>query len=194
MNNRGAQAASGEVLVFLNDDIEPLSADWLNELLAQVQRPEVGVVGAKLLYPSGAIQHAGIALGLMDGTGHPHRGTLGQSFWPWSLATRNVSAVTGACLAIRRRVFEELGGFDACFPVNYNDVDLCLRARRAGYEVLCETSAVLRHLESRTRVPGISWQERELFYQRWSREMEQGDRYYSPHLTRTKEDCSLDDV
>lgn len=191
MNNQGAQAANGEVLVFLNDDVEPLSADWLKELLVQVQRPEVGVVGAMLLYPSGTIQHAGIALGLMDGAGHPHRGTLGQGFWPWTSVTRNVSAVTGACLAIRRSVFEELGGFDPSFPVNYNDVDLCLRARQAGYEVILAASAVLRHEESKTRVQGVSWRERELFFQRWGRLVEQGDPYYSPHLTRTREDCSL---
>ena len=191
MNNRGAQAANGEVLVFLNDDVEPLSADWLKELLAQLQRPEVGVVGAKLLYPSGAIQHAGIALGLMDGAGHPDRGGFGQGFWKWSAATRNVSAVTGACLAIRRRVFDELRGFDTCFPVNYNDVDLCLRARQAGYQVICETASLLRHQESKTRVQGVSWQERELFHERWGKLIEQGDPYYSPHLTRLKEDCSL---
>lgn len=194
MNNRGALAASGEVLVFLNDDVEPLSAEWLNELVAQVQRPEVGVVGAKLLYPSGAVQHAGIALGMMDGAGHPHRGTLGDAFWPWSGMTRNVTAVTGACMALRRRVFEELNGFDLGFPVNYNDVDLCLRARQAGYEVICEASAVLRHQESKTRVHGISWEERERFYARWGKLIERGDPYYSPHLTRTKEDCSLSDV
>jgi GT2 family glycosyltransferase len=191
MNNRGAQAANGEVLVFLNDDVEPLSADWLKELLAQVQRPEVGVVGAKLLYPSGAIQHAGMAVGIMDGAGHPQRGTLGQGFWPWASVTRNVAAVTGACLAIRRRVFEELTGFDPLFPVNYNDVDLCLRARQAGYDVICETSAVLRHLESKTRVQGVTWQERELFHDRWASVLEQGDPFYNPNLTRRKEDCSL---
>ena len=194
MNNRGALAASGEVLVFLNDDVEPLSAEWLNELVAQVQRPEVGVVGANLLYPSGAMQHAGIALGLMDGAGHPHRGTFGHSFWPWTSMTRNVTAVTGACMAVRRRVFEELNGFDTCFPVNYNDVDLCLRARDAGYQVICEASAVLRHQESKTRVRGVSWDERERFYARWGRLIEQGDPFYSPHLTRTKEDCSLNDA
>jgi GT2 family glycosyltransferase len=191
MNNRGAEAANGEVLVFLNDDVEPLTADWLKELLVQLQRPEVGVVGARLLYPSGAIQHAGIALGLMDGAGHPHRGTFGQGFWRWSGFTRNVTAVTGACLAIRRAVFEELGGFDTHFPVNYNDVDLCLRARQAGYEVLCVASATLRHQESKTRMQGVSWQERERFFDRWGKLIDEGDPYYSPHLARTREDCSL---
>jgi GT2 family glycosyltransferase len=192
MNNRGAKAASGDYLVFLNDDVEPLSAGWLGEMLAQAQRAEIGVVGARLLYPSGAVQHAGIALGLMDGTGHPHRGTLGGGFWRWSETARNVSAVTGACMAMRRAVFEELGGFDPRFPVNYNDVDLCLRARRRGYEVICEASAVLRHYESRTRTQGVSWQERELWFERWGALAEQGDPYYSRSLVRSREDCSLD--
>ncbi len=191
MNNRGAGAAKGEILVFLNDDVEPLSRDWLDSLIAQVQRPEIGVAGALLRYPSGAIQHAGIALGMMDGAGHPHRATFGEGFWPWSLLTRNVTAVTGACLAIRRSVFEELNGFDLNFPVNYNDVDLCLRARQAGYEVILETSAVLRHLESKTRVRGVLWQERELFHQHWGHLLDRNDPYYSPHLTRTREDCTL---
>ncbi|MBV8820902.1 MAG: glycosyltransferase [Acidobacteriaceae bacterium] len=191
MNNRGAQASNGDVLVFLNDDVEPLSADWLKELSAQLQRPEVGIVGARLLYPSGAIQHAGMAIGMMDGAGHPQRGTMGRGFWPWAQITRNVSAVTGACLAIRRTTFEKLGGFDLRFPVNYNDVDLCLRARQNGYEVICETNAVLRHLESKTRLRGVTWQERELFYERWGHLLEQGDPYYNANLTRTKEDCSL---
>src|SRR3979411_1834732 len=84
MNNRGAQAASGEILGFVNDDVNPLCATWLNELITQAQRPEVGVVGAQLVYPSGFIQHAGVAVGIMDGTGHPHRATSGAGFWNWS--------------------------------------------------------------------------------------------------------------
>jgi GT2 family glycosyltransferase len=193
MNNRGAQAASGEILVFVNDDVNPLCATWLNELITQAQRPEVGVVGAQLVYPSGLIQHAGIAVGIMDGTGHPHRGTSGAGFWNWSNHARNVSGVTGACMAIRRQVFEELSGFDTSFPVNYNDVDLCLRARQVGYEVIYEPAARLEHYESRTRSPGVSWQERELWHERWGGFLEKGDPYYSRHLARNREDCSLSD-
>jgi O-antigen biosynthesis protein len=191
MNNRGAQAASGEILVFVNDDVHPLNATWLNQLIAQAQRPEVAVVGAQLVYPSGLIQHSGIAVGIMDGTGHPHRGTSGAGFWTWSNHARNVSAVTGACMAIRREVFEELSGFDASFPVNYNDVDLCLRARQAGYEVIYEPAARLEHYESRTRAPGVSWQERELWHERWGEFLEKGDPYYNRQLARNREDCSL---
>jgi GT2 family glycosyltransferase len=191
MNNAGVKAASGEIVVLLNDDIEPISADWLSELIAHAQRPEIGVAGARLLYPNGTIQHAGMAVGIMDGAGHPNRGGFETAHWPWSRYTRNVSAVTGACMAVRRSVWDELGGFDGTFPVNYNDVDFCLRARRAGYRVVYEPAAVLRHHESATRTRGTILEERELFYERWGAIIEEGDPYYNPNLTRTREDCSL---
>ena len=191
MNNAGVKAAKGDVIVFINDDVRPLNAEWLEAMLAQAQRPEVGVVGALLLYPSGAIQHAGIAIGLMGAAGHPGRGTFDGGFWPWTTVTRNVSAVTGACIAMRREVFEELGGFNPLFPVNYNDVDLCLRARRAGYEVILEAGARLCHLESGTRSLGVAWEERERFAERWGEQIAQPDPYYSPRLTVRSEDCSL---
>ncbi len=152
MNNLGAKAAKGDVLVFLNDDAQPLSRGWLEALVAQAQRPEVGAAGALLFYPNGAIQHAGIVLGIGGYAGHPRRGKFDAGFWPWIFTTRNVSAVTGACLAVRRSVFEQLEGFDLKFPVNYNDVDLCLRAGAAGYQVILEAAARLSHFESRTRV------------------------------------------
>jgi len=192
MNNLGAKRASGDVLVFLNDDVEPLTPAWLEELVAHAARPEVGVVGAKLLYPSGAIQHAGIVIGIMDGAGHLHRDTFAALYWNWLPFTRNVSAVTGACLAMRRAVFEELGGFDESFPVNYNDVDLCLRAQQAGYQVVLEPAAVLRHEECRSRRPGVRFEERERFEHRWAVWLVRGDPFYSPYLSRTREDASLE--
>ena len=94
-------------------------------------------------------------------------------------------------MAVRRTVFEELGGLDTAFPVNYTDIDFCLRARRAGYEVIYEPTAVLRHYESGTRPRGTTWHERELFYERWGAVIRQGDPYYSPNLSRSSEDCSL---
>jgi len=192
MNNLGAEHATGEVCVFMNDDVEPLDSDWLGALLAHANRREVGAVGAKLVYPSGAIQHAGIVIGIMEGAGHLHRNTFGSPYWNWLPFTRNVCAVTGACLAIRKSVFEELGGFDESFPVNYNDVDLCLRARQAGYEVIVEPAALLRHYECQSRQAGVRLEERYLFEQRWAAWLERGDPFYSPHLRRMLEDAGLE--
>jgi GT2 family glycosyltransferase len=188
MNNMGARHASGEVLVFLNDDVLPLDERWLAALAAQAVRPEVGVVGARLVYPGGAIQHAGMAVGIGDGTGHPQRDTFGAGYWNWWNLTREVSAVTGACMAVRRAVFEQLGGFDTRFPVNYNDADLCLRAREAGYQVIYEAAALLRHDECRTRRPGVRFAERAGWERRWGG---RHDPYYSPNLDRQSEGAGL---
>jgi GT2 family glycosyltransferase len=191
MNNLGARAAQGEVLIFLNDDVAPLTPGWLESLIAQTQRSGVGIAGAKLLYPSGLIQHAGVAFGIGDGCGHPGRNTRGSPWFPWLDQTRDVSAVTGACLAVRKSVFEELSGFDPLFPVNYNDVDLCLRAREAGYRVIYDSAAVLRHDECRTRRPGTEFDERRLFSRRWGGLMAAGDPFYNPNLTSVREDAGL---
>lgn len=191
MNNLGAEAAEGEILVFLNDDIEPLHPPWLYKLAAQAQRPDIGIVGARLVYPAGTLQHAGIAIGIGDGCGHPGRSMNATPYWNWTNMTRDVAAVTGACLAIRKDLFHHLGGFDQAFPVNYNDADLCLRVRKAGYRVLYEAGAVLLHRECQTRKGGVSFAERERWYARWAPELDQGDPFYSPHLSRVREDASL---
>ena len=191
MNNLGVAASHGDYLFFLNDDVLPLAADWADHMLAHLQRPGVGVVGAKLVYPSGAIQHAGIVLGMGDGTGHPGRGVFQDDLWRWLDYTRNVSAVTGACLGIRRGVFLELEGFDTDLPVNYNDVDLCLRARRAGYEVICEPHARLRHYECQTRTPGTSLYERERLHDRWAEVLDRPDPYFNIQLARDSEKTRL---
>jgi GT2 family glycosyltransferase len=191
MNNAGAAAAGGEILIFLNDDVEPLVSEWLEVLVAQVQRPEVGIAGAKLVYPSGAIQHAGIVIGIMDGVGHLYRDTFGVKYWNWLPFPRNVSAVTGACFAIRKALFDEHGGFDKEFPINYNDADLCLRVRERGYQVILDPAALLRHEECRTRTRGVRYWERERWRARWADLLERGDPFYSPNLTKSREDGSL---
>ncbi len=187
MNNLGAGAAAGAVLVFLNDDVTPVESGWLDALVAQAERPEVGIAGALLEYPNGTIQHAGVVVGIANAAAHPLRGLSESPLWPWARLTRNVSAVTGACMAVRRSVFEELGGFDTAFPVNYNDVDLCLRARQAGYEVMLETGATLVHDEARTREGTTSEDERRLLFERWRSIVECCDPYYSPNLSRSRE-------
>lgn len=181
--NLAAARATGSVLVFLNDDVTPRSPDWLFSLLSVLEGEGVGIAGARLLYPSGAIQHAGIALGIGDGTGHPGRSLFDSSYWPWLNTTRDVSAVSAACLAVHRHVFEELGGFDEAFPLNYNDVDFCLRARQAGYGVVIDADATLTHLEASTRKAGTHSAERMDFFRRWSHLLESPDPFYSPNLS-----------
>jgi GT2 family glycosyltransferase len=182
MNNAGAAEARHQALVFLNDDVTAQTSGWLQALIALVERPEIAIAGAKLVYPSGAIQHAGIALGIGEGTGHIARGLFASDVWRWLELRRYVSAVSGACLAIRRDVFLQLNGFDTAFPVNYNDADLCLRARAAGYEVVFEPGATLRHDECATRSGGTKVEEREEFWQRWGDLLERPDPYFTPFL------------
>lgn len=193
MNNLGAAVATGDILIFLNDDVEPINRDWMERIAAQLTREDVGVVGAYLLYPSGTIQHAGVVIGMGDGAAHAGRGLTphGSAYWPWLLLTRNVMAVTGACLGIRRQLFDRLGGMDPLFPNNYNDVDLCLRAVREGLMVIYESRARLRHRECATRVGGTSLEERQLLRNRWGDLLSSGDPYYSPLLRSDIEEVSL---
>jgi len=154
-----------------------------------VERPDIGVAGARLLYPSGALQHGGVAVGVEHGAAHVGRNMReAPRHWPWLDCTRDVSAVTGACLAIRAAVFHELGGFAEEFPVNYNDIDLCLRAREAGYRVIYEAGAILRHYECQSRQGVITPEERRRWEERWGRAM---DPFYSRNLTVDREDLSL---
>lgn len=156
MNNLAAAETDADVLVFLNNDTVVLSPDWLDELTAQAMRPEVGVVGCRLVYGDGAIQHAGFVAreqreGFLvhEGVGAPGSdpGYLGRH-----ALLRAAVAVTGACMAVQSETFRRLGGFDAAsFPVEGNDVDLCLRAQAKGLRVLYDPFATLYHLESRTR-------------------------------------------
>lgn len=191
MNNLGAEAATGELLVFLNDDVEPLEANWLGRLAGWFHDASVGAVGAKLLYPNGAIQHAGIATWIVDGAGHPGRNLTGGTYWPWLNVSREVTAVTGACLCLRRVDFQRIGGFNPDFPVNYNDVDLCLRLREQGLSVIYDAGAVLQHDESRTRARGVTYEERRRFFLLWAARLQQVDPFYSPHLAQNNENLSL---
>jgi GT2 family glycosyltransferase len=191
MNNLGVQAAGGEILVFVNDDVEPLVDSWLTDPVGQVQRAEIGAAVRSIalsIRRSSARRDHLRHWGWMRPRG---RGTYHRPYWPWLDATRNVSAVTGACLAVRKQVFTEVGGFDDRFPINYNDVDLCLRILRSGYRIVYESSVVLRHYECRTRRGGVALSERQQWYACWADEMDRGDPFYSPNLTRMGEDASL---
>ncbi len=193
MNNLGVRASRGAILLFLNDDVEPLDPNWLSRMVARLERAETGAVGAKLLYPNGSIQHAGLATWEMGGAGHPGRFLSGSDYWPWLNVSREVTAVTGACLAMRRADFEIINGFDPSFPVNYNDVDLCLRLQERGLSIIYEAGAILQHDESQTRSSGVSFEERRQFFLRWHARLEQTDPFYSPHLSQNDERLRLRD-
>jgi GT2 family glycosyltransferase len=196
MNNRAAAAARGDHLVFLNDDTEVIDPGWLEAMLEHSQRPEVGAVGARLLFPDNTIQHAGVIVGIQGKAGHAFCGFPGDhpGYYDFARVIRNFSAVTAACLMMRRTVFEEMDGFDEDFAVSYNDVDLCLRLRRRGYLVVYTPYATLYHHQSASRGPYNPETDRkyeELLQTRWKQVFEDGDPYYNPHLTVSGLDYSL---
>ncbi len=193
LNNAAARAATGEVLVLMNNDVEALEPDWLTEMVAQVVRPEVGAVGAKLFYPDGRIQHAGVLLGVRTGIGdHFHIGAPGDAlgYMGRAMVPQEVSAVTGACLAIRKSVYEALGGLDEeNLTVAFNDVDLCLRVWEAGLKVIWTPYARLLHHESASRgsdqdADKIDRARREVAWMqtRWRTAID-GERHYNPNFT-----------
>ncbi|MNO39832.1 putative glycosyl transferase [compost metagenome] len=155
MNNQAAAAARGEYLVLLNNDTEVIDANWLDELLNHAQRPEVGIVGARLHYPNGKLQHAGVVLGLRGPAEHPWLGLDPEapSYMGRSQLDQNFSAVTAACLMIRKSVYEQVGGLDEqAFAVSYNDVDLCLKVGQAGFLTVWAHRAVVMHEGSVSQV------------------------------------------
>lgn len=193
INNLGATRARGDCLVFLNNDTEVLRGDWLDAMVEQAQRANVGAVGAKLLYADGRIQHAGMVLGVGGAAGHAFRGLSGDipHYFGFSDTVRECSAVTAACMLVPRRVFEEVKGFDERFRVGLNDVDLCLRIRRLGYRVVYTPLAVLYHHEGATRARLHPVTEEELFWERWGDVVQRGDPYYNPGLTLRDETWRL---
>jgi len=186
--NFGASKARYDYCLFLNNDVEALHPGWLEAMLGWLAIPEIGVVGAKLLYPDGKVQHAGIVSGTERGGGmHVLAGRWGgeKSFHAFLHTTRNVTAVTGACLLTRTALFRSLGGFDPIFALAYNDVDYCFRVRKAGFRIVCHCASRLLHHESRSRGPdtGTSKQmrllsEMDLFQKRWQAELLAGDPWY----------------
>lgn len=181
--NAGAARARGEYLLMLNDDVEPIRPDWLEIMLGHAQAPGVGAVGAKLLYEDGLVQHAGVvhheSLPMHQHRGQPDRpGPCGALLLTWDFL-----AVTGACLLTPARVFAEVGGMSTHFPLNFNDIDYCLKLRARGLRVVLDPQAALCHYESATRDPTVRAEEIELFLARW-RELAAGDPYADPELAR----------
>lgn len=153
LNNTAVLNSTGEILLFLNNDTEFVEPDWLRNLVRFTMRPEVGITGAKLLYPDRTVQHAGVVLGVQGIAAHSFIGTPCDEpgFQGLNLLNREVSAVTGACLAVRKEVFEQIGGFDTSLAIAFNDVALCLQSRRRGYTNIWVHDAVLIHHESKSR-------------------------------------------
>ncbi|MEQ9822805.1 MAG: glycosyltransferase family 2 protein [Puniceicoccaceae bacterium] len=200
INNRGTMEASGELYAFLNNDLEVIEGDWLEEMVSHACRPDVGAVGAKLLYPDGSLQHAGVLIGVGHVAAHafrlfpnePGEGPLRAH------VIQNYSAVTAACLVVRAEVFREVGGFDDVqLAITNNDVDLCIKIREAGYRNVYTPYAVLYHHESATRGPEntpekFNRYQKEVNYmwKHWSTLL-MNDPAYNRLLTRFKEDFSL---
>ena len=185
VNNFGAAQAEGQILLFLNNDTRALTPDWLTELAMWAQHPEVGAVGAKLLSPNGTIQHAGVIIGLSGFAGHVFAGSPAGHFGCFGLAEwyRNYAAVTGACMAVRKSVFDQVGGFSEEFMLCGSDVEFCLRLRAAGYRVVYNPFARLEHVESATHRGSIPDEDFQVSYRFYLPMLESGDPYFNPNLS-----------
>jgi GT2 family glycosyltransferase len=195
INNYAARLTEGEHLLFLNDDTEMVAGDSLEAMLELSQREELGAVGAKLLYPNRTIQHAGVLVGFFGSCDHFQKFHPGDDmgYLGSLVGIRNFSAVTAACMMVRRRIFEEVGGFDEALRVVFNDVDLCLRIRSAGYRVVYTPYAVFvhhEHVSRRGSSASLLPVEDDLFFkERWRKLLLQGDPYYNPNLSQWHYDC-----
>lgn len=185
VNNRGAHLAKGELLLFLNNDMEILSGGWLAEMVRWALMPGVGMVGAKLLYPDRKIQHAGVVIGMTGHAGHLFAGDVPveSKLFVSPDAYRNVSAVTGACMLVRRAVFEEIGGFDENLSLVFNDVEIGLRVLRSGHRIVYTPAAALIHYEGRSRGRFIPPRNISLGAELLWSSIENGDPYYNPNLS-----------
>ncbi|WP_232779001.1 glycosyltransferase family 2 protein [Halomonas sp. Choline-3u-9] len=200
INNFGAQHAKGEIIGLVNNDIEPINPEWLGEMVSQVCRPEIGCVGAKLYYPNDTIQHAGVILGIGGVAGHAHKYFTrnASGYFTRLHLVQNMSAVTAACLLVRKSVFEQVKGLNENeLTVAFNDVDFCLKVREAGYRNLWTPYAELYHHESISRGADDNSKKRsraskEVTYMRatWGKRLD-CDPAYNPNLTLVHEDFSL---
>lgn len=195
LNNAAAERSDADVLVFLNNDTEVIDSGWIEVLLEQALRPEVGAVAPLLTYPDGRVQHAGVAIGIHGWAGHPFAGQGPDERTPFGAAsdgTRNWLAVTAACLMVERRKFEEVGGFDESFAVGGGDVDLCLRLTAAGYRSVCVPHTRLIHDESASRDPAaVPAGDFDASRRSYGAFRTVGDPFYNPALTLLDTTCRL---
>lgn len=194
LNNAAAQASDADYVLFLNNDTEVLTETWIEELLEEAQRPEVGAVAPLLTYPDGTVQHVGAALGMLGYAGHPFAGLDPATRTPFGSAldgTRNWLAVTAACMLVGRSKFEAVGRFDETFVIAGNDVDLCLRLTAEGHRSLCVPHVQLAHDESRSRGAHIDPADFERSRASYGEFRTIGDPFYNPGLTLSRTDCGL---
>ena len=202
VNNLGVKYTTGDYILLLNNDTEVITANWMEELLMYAQREDVGAVGAKLLYPDKTIQHAGVVIGLgaHRTAGHSHYKVPEQNlgYMGRLCYAQNMSAVTGACLLVKKSVYEQVGGLEEAFEISLNDVDFCLKIRELGLLNVWTPFAQLYHHESISR--GLDDQgekaqrynrESAMFREKWSKILEQGDPYYNPNFSLDRSDFAL---
>lgn len=200
INNFAAKEAKGEYLLFLNNDVEILTPDWMEEMLQNCQQEDVAAVGAKLYYPDDTIQHAGVVLGLGGIAGHImcRASREDPGYFGRMISVQEISAVTAACMMVKKSDFDAVGGLDETFQVAFNDIDLCMKFRTAGKKIIFTPYAELYHYESKSRgledTPEKQFRfdkEVKRFQEKWAQQLEMGDPYYSPNLSVTEGDCSL---
>ena len=200
INNFAAKEAKGEYLLFLNNDVEILTLDWMEEMLQNCQQENVAAVGAKLYYPDDTIQHAGVVLGLGGIAGHImcRASKEDPGYFGRMISVQEISAVTAACMMVKKSDFDAVGGLDETFQVAFNDIDLCMKFRAAGKKIIFTPYAELYHYESKSRgledTPEKQFRfdkEVKRFQEKWAQQLEMGDPYYSPNLSVTEGDCSL---
>lgn len=180
INNLAVRQAKGSIIAFLNNDVEVINTDWLREMVSHAVRPEIGGVGARLYYPDDTVQHAGVLLGYKGRAGHMFRYTSRHwvGYWARGVLIQNLTAVTAACMVIRKTLFEQVGGFDEDnFTITFNDVDLCLRIHEKGLRNLYTPYAELYHHESKTRGLLAFQHEEDYFAEKWKKYIEHDPAY-----------------
>lgn len=204
INNYGVREARGEYLLFLNNDTEVITPDWIEQMLCFAKRDDVGAVGVKLLYPDGTIQHGGVTLGVRGVAGHAFHGAPGDArgYMDRLVTTQDLTAVTAACMMVPAAVFSAVGGFDETYRVAFNDTDLCMRIRQRGYLIVFDPHVSLYHYESKSRGQDEESPEKlQRFYgesmqfqKQWCKELEMGDPYYNPHLSLENDNFEFADT
>lgn len=200
INNFAVKESKGEYVLLLNNDIEIITDDWIEQMLMYAQRSDVGAVGAKLYYDDDTIQHAGVIVGLGGVAGHSHKGFARENpgYMARAAIAQNLSACTAACLMMRKDVYKEVGGLDEGYAVAFNDIDFCMKIRKADYLIVFTPFAEFYHYESKSRGDEDTPEKRARFnseifrfQERWEKELKAGDPYYNPNLSLDSEDFSL---